>query len=81
VTASDPLKAANDSMLGERIRRFQTTCGPRGGCRREPLTDDPGRWTGRPDCLTVFDEYGKAVNQIPDRRPRNAVKIFPTTTP
>src|SRR5436190_677639 len=29
----------------ERLRRFETVCGPAGGCQRAPLTDDPGRWT------------------------------------
>jgi hypothetical protein len=58
----------------------QSSNAPRGACRREPLTNDPGQWTYCPDCLTVFDDYGKAVNPIPKLRPRNAVKTFPTTT-
>jgi hypothetical protein len=56
------------------------TCVPRGAYQPEPLTNDPGRWASCPDCLTLFDDYGKAVNQIPEHRPRNAVKTFPTTT-
>jgi hypothetical protein len=32
----------------ERLRRYETTCRPRGACRREPLTNDPGRWTWCP---------------------------------
>jgi Prolyl oligopeptidase family len=32
-----------------------------GGCRREPLQGDPGRWTFCPDSLTLYDDYGNAV--------------------
>ena len=34
----------------------------------EPLELDPGRWTFCPDCLTVYDDYGKAVNEIMEWR-------------
>jgi hypothetical protein len=64
VTAKDALQAANDGEPGERLRRYKTTCGPRGSCRAEALTDDPGRWTWCADCLTVYDDYGIAVNPI-----------------
>jgi hypothetical protein len=33
VTAKDALKAGNDAVSGERLRRFKTTCGPRRACR------------------------------------------------
>jgi hypothetical protein len=80
VTARQALNAANNATAAERLRRYEMTCAPRGACRHEPLTDDPGRWTWCPDCLTLYDDYGKAVNQIPELRPRNAVKTFPTIT-
>jgi hypothetical protein len=63
-TAKQALDAANDAGQGERLRRYEKTCGPRRSCRREPLATDPGGWTFCPDCLTVYDDYGKAVNQI-----------------
>lgn len=66
VTAKDALDAANDAEPGGRLRCYETICGPRGSCRREPLDNDPGRWTWWPDCLTVYNDYGKAVNQIPE---------------
>jgi len=66
MTANDALDAANDAESGERFRRYETICGPRGACRREPLINDPGRWTWCPDCLTLYDDYGKAVNRIPE---------------
>lgn len=66
MTAKEALDAAKNLEPGERLRRYQTTCGPHGACQREPLTNDPTRWTFCPDCLTVYDDYGKAVNQIPE---------------
>jgi hypothetical protein len=36
----------------------------RGSCRREPCERDAGRWSFCADCLTVFDDYGKAVNGL-----------------
>jgi hypothetical protein len=30
------------------------------------LTNDPGRWTWCPDCLTLDDDYGTPVNAIPE---------------
>jgi hypothetical protein len=51
---------------GERLHLFETVCVPRGACRRELLTNDPGRWTWCADCLTVYDDYGVAVNPIPE---------------
>ena len=64
MTAKEALDAANAAEPGERLRRYETICGPRGSCRREKLANDPGRWTWCPDCLTLYDDYGKAVNQI-----------------
>jgi len=38
---------------GDRLRRFETICRPRGACEREALTDDPSRWTWCADCATL----------------------------
>jgi hypothetical protein len=59
MTARDALEQAT-AAPGERLHRFETICG-RGGCERDPLTDDPRRWTWCAACLTVYDDYGKAV--------------------
>jgi hypothetical protein len=40
MTAKNALAAATDVDPGERLRRYETTCGPRGSCRREPLDND-----------------------------------------
>lgn len=64
MTAREALDTADVAESGDRLRRYEIVCGPRGACRREPLANDPGRWTFCSDCLTVFDDYGKAVNQI-----------------
>jgi len=64
MTAKEALDAAKNVELGERLRGYESSCGRRGSCRSEPLQDDPGRWTWCPDCLTVYDDYGKAVNPI-----------------
>jgi hypothetical protein len=45
VTARQALDAANDAEPGDRLRRFESRCGPHGSCRREPLERDPDRWT------------------------------------
>jgi hypothetical protein len=66
MTAREALEAAKNAEPGERLRRYESRCGPRGACRREPLMNEVGRWTWCPDCLTLYDDYGKAVNQIPD---------------
>jgi hypothetical protein len=66
MTAREALAIANGAEPDERLRRYKTTCGPRGTCRREPLENDPGRWTFCPDCLTVYDDHVKAINQIPE---------------
>ena len=62
MTAKDALDAANNAEPSQRLRRYETVCGPRGACRREPLVNDSGRWTWCPDCLTVYDDYAKPVN-------------------
>lgn len=64
MTAKEALDAANAAAPGERLHLYETICGPRGECRREALTNDPLRWTLCPDCLTLYDLYGKAINQI-----------------
>jgi hypothetical protein len=64
MTARDALAQAVAAPRGERLHLFETVCVPRGACRREPLTNDPGRWTWCPDCLTLSDDYGTPVNPI-----------------
>jgi hypothetical protein len=66
MNARDALEQAVAAPPGEPLHRFQTICGPRGGCQREPLTNDPGRWTWCADCLTLSDDYGVAVNPMPE---------------
>ena len=51
---------------GERLHWFEMICRPRGGCKRDPLADDPGRWTLCAACLTLYDDYGTLVNPIPE---------------
>jgi hypothetical protein len=68
MTAKEVLDAANDAEPGERARRFESRCGRRGSCRQEPCERDAGRWSFCPDCLTVFDDYDKPVNPIPEFR-------------
>jgi hypothetical protein len=58
MTANHALDAAIETEVnrsGERLLR--------GACHREAL-NGPGRWTWCPDCLTVYDDYGRAVNRI-----------------
>lgn len=64
MTAREALDAANTAGTGERLRRRASRCVAGGARRREPLADDPGRWTWCPDCLIVFDGYGTPVNVI-----------------
>jgi len=66
MTAKDELDVANAAEPAERLRRFESQCGPRGSCRHEPLERDPGQWTFCLDCLTVYDDYGKATSPIPE---------------
>jgi hypothetical protein len=66
MTARDALEQATAAPLGERLRRFEITCGPRGGCEREPVMGNTGRWTWCAACLTVYDDYGTPVNPIPE---------------
>src|SRR5262249_6169039 len=68
VTPKQALDAASDAEPGERLRRFESRCGPRGSCRCEPCERDAGRWSFCPDCLTVFDDYGKPVNPVAEFR-------------
>jgi hypothetical protein len=68
MTAHDALELANVAAPGDRLRAFETICGPRGSCLHEPCERDAGRWSFCPDCLTVFDDYGNAVNPIPEFR-------------
>jgi len=64
---------ARDALSGRGRRRRVSACisskrsvYPRGVCRRERLTNDPGRWAWCSDCVTVSDDYGVAVNPIPE---------------
>jgi hypothetical protein len=66
MTVRDTIEQATAAQPGERLRRFETICSPRGGCERETLTADPGGWTWCAGCLTVYDDYGTAVNPIPE---------------
>ena len=70
MTARDALNAAKDLGLQERTIRFKKRCAPPDACRREPLADDAGRWSWCPDCLTLYDDYGKPVNGIQSLRHR-----------
>jgi hypothetical protein len=37
MTAKESLDAANNTQPGDRLRRYETFCGPRGACRQELL--------------------------------------------
>jgi hypothetical protein len=62
----DALGQATAALPGERLQLFETICGSDGGCHRESLTADPGRWTWCAVCLTVSDDYGIPVDPIPE---------------
>jgi hypothetical protein len=66
VTAKEALDHANAIDPKERLYGYEIVCVPRGGCRYEPLTNESvkKRWTWCPDCLTVYDDDRKPVNQI-----------------
>lgn len=59
MTAREALNAANCAEPGERLRRYETICGPRGACRHDPLANDPGRWTWCPDSLTASPDENR----------------------
>jgi hypothetical protein len=65
MTAREASEQATSAEPGKRLRGLETICGPQGGCEREPLTNDPGRWTWCAACLSVYDDYGVPVNPIP----------------
>lgn len=67
MTAREAIEAAKSAGPSERRRSCELYCVPR-GCRREPLDNEPygHRWSWCPECLTMFDDYGKAVNSIPE---------------
>jgi hypothetical protein len=48
--AAEALDAANDAEPGERLRRYDTICGPRGSCRGEP--SKANRWGPSARCKT-----------------------------
>jgi hypothetical protein len=64
VTAHGALTVASAAAPGERLRRYEAVCAPRGSCQHNACERDSGRWSFCPECLTVFDDYGKAVNEI-----------------
>jgi len=66
MTARDALEKATAAQAGERLHLFETICGPAGGCERESVTGNTGRWTWCAACLTVYDDYGHPVNPIPE---------------
>ena len=66
MTAKQALDTANATKPGERLHRYETICAQRGSCEPEHLENDRGRWTWCPDCLTLYDDYGKAVNRVPE---------------
>jgi hypothetical protein len=72
VTAKEVLDAAKAIDPRQRIHGYWTVCTSRGGCRYEPLANESEgmRWTWCPDCLTLFDDYRKAVNPITRVRSR-----------
>jgi hypothetical protein len=81
MTARNELEQAK-AERGGRLHRLETICGPRGACEREPLTDDPGRWTWCADCATLYDDYGVPINPVSVRqRPgtRGALSTTATT--
>jgi hypothetical protein len=66
MTAKEALDAAKAVDLRKRVDGYWTVCVPRGGCHYEPLANELGgmRWTWCPDCLTVYDDYRKAINPL-----------------
>jgi hypothetical protein len=66
MTAKQALDAAIETEVNrseKRQLRHETICGPRGACHREAL-NGPGHWSWCPDCFTVYDDSGPAVNRI-----------------
>lgn len=61
MTAKIALEVGKACPPWERAAR-QTVCMTRGGCLREPLVPDAGRWTWCRQCTTVYDDYGVPVN-------------------
>jgi hypothetical protein len=68
MTAREALTRATEVDEGGRLHVYQTVCRRHGGCQREPLEQDAGRWTWCPDCLTLFDDYGVPVNPLSVRQ-------------
>jgi hypothetical protein len=64
MTAKEAMDLANATGAGERLRRRAARCRFRRACQREPLHEDELGWTWCPDCLTLFDTYGKPVNDV-----------------
>jgi len=63
--AKQAFDAATAAKPGERLHCYETMCAQRGLCECEPLATALGHWTWCPDCLTLYNDYGKAVNRLP----------------
>ena len=70
MNAREALESAARHSAEDRLHRYETTCKLRGFCRTEALTNDAGRWTRCLDCLTVYDDFGVAVNGLTALPPR-----------
>ena len=68
MTASEALRRATEIGKSARLETYQAVCGSRGGCSREVLERDSGRWTWCPDCATVYDDYGVPINPVSMRQ-------------
>ena len=62
--AKEALDAAKNVGPGERLRRYETGLRPVRALSNE--RSRPVDVLPRLDCLTVFDNYGKIVNRIPE---------------
>ena len=68
MTAKDATDIAFAVSGKDRQARFNRLCRLRGFCQRQPLENDAGSWTWCPDCLTVFDDYEKPLNPLPEEK-------------
>jgi hypothetical protein len=64
MTPKDAFTASQSVDPRERQWRYQQTCQHRGFCY-EQLLDGPCRFSWCPDCLTLYDDNGRIINQIP----------------
>ena len=66
MTEKEAVDIAFAASRRERQSRFDRICRLRGFCQTEPLEKDVGGWTWCPDCLTLFDDYEKPLNRLPE---------------